>query len=423
MADSANMSFCGLDFGTSNSTLGISDAGGARLLPLEGAATTLPSAIWFDMIGGAPVFGRSAIESYVDRLDGRLMRSIKSMLGTSLIEEDTWIGRERTGFKQVIAMFLAEMKARAEAVCGHALEQVVHGRPVHFVDDDPAGDRAAEDTLRGIAREAGFSEVSFEYEPIAAARTYEAGLEREETALIVDIGGGTSDISIVRLGPARRALSDRSGDILSNDGIRLGGTDVDRLFSLATVMPVLGLGSKMTRPGAVVPSRYFHMLATWSRINALYAPKVVAEVRDVRRESREPEKIDRLLRVLDGNLGHSLALKVEAAKIDLGRHDPTEIDLRLVEPELAVCAGRAVLDSAIKDAVGRISALIRRCIRASGIPPDRLDAVFLTGGSAQLPTFRAAALAEAPAARVVEGDTFGAVGIGLAIEARRRYGG
>ncbi|MGL4959898.1 MAG: Hsp70 family protein [Inquilinus sp.] len=417
------MTFCGLDFGTSNSTLGIADPRGARLVPLEGAATTLPSAMWFDMAGGTPLFGRSAIESYVDRLDGRLMRSIKSMLGTSLIEEDTWIGRERIGFKQVIAIFLAEMKARAEVACGHALEHVVHGRPVHFVDDDAAGDRAAEDTLRGIAREAGFAEVSFEYEPIAAARTYEAGLEREEMALIVDIGGGTSDVSVVRLGPARRALADRSGDILSNDGIRLGGTDVDRLFSLATVMPVLGLGSRMRRPGAVAPSRYFHMLATWSRINALYAPKVVAEVRDVRRESREPEKIDRLLRVLEGNLGHSLALKIEAAKIALGRRDPTEIDLRLVELGLAVSAGRAVLDSAIKDAVGRISALIRRCIQASGMAPDRLDAVFLTGGSAQLPAFRAAALAEAPAARVVEGDTFGAVGVGLAIEARRRYGG
>jgi len=417
------MTFCGLDFGTSNSTLGIVDAGGARLLPLEGAATTLPSAMWFDMMGGAPLFGRSAIESYVDRLDGRLMRSIKSMLGTSLIEEDTWIGRERIGFRRVIAIFLAEMKARAEAVCGRSLEHAVHGRPVHFVDDDAAGDRAAQDALQAIAREAGFSEVSFEYEPIAAARTYEAGLHREEVALIVDIGGGTSDVSIVRLGPARRALSDRSGDILSNDGIRLGGTDADRLFSLATVMPVLGLGSKMIRPGAVAPSRYFHMLATWSRINALYAPKVAAEMRDVRHESREPEKIDRLLRVLEGNLGHSLALKVEAAKIALGRRDPTEIDLRLVEPELAVCAGRAVLDSAIKDAASRISALIRRCIQASGIAPDRLDAVFLTGGSAQLPTFRAAALAEAPAARVVEGDTFGAVGVGLAIEARRRYGG
>jgi hypothetical chaperone protein len=314
------------------------------------------------------------------------------------------------------------MKARAEAACGHALDQVVHGRPVHFVDDDAAGDRAAQDTLQAIAHEAGFSEVSFEYEPIAAARTYEADLEREEVALIVDIGGGTSDVSVVRLGPDRRALSDRSGDILANDGIRLGGTDVDRLFSLATVMPVLGLGSRMIRTGAVAPSRYFHMLATWSRINALYAPKVMAEVRDVRRESREPEKIDRLLHVLEGNLGHSLALEVEAAKIALGRRDPTEIDLRLVEPGLAVRAGRAVLDAAIKDAVGRISALIRRCIRASGLAPDRLDAVFLTGGSAQLPAFRAAALAEAPAARVVEGDTFGAVGVGLAIEARRRYG-
>ncbi|MBW8725028.1 MAG: Hsp70 family protein [Inquilinus limosus] len=416
------MAVCGLDFGTSNSTLGIVDAAGARLLPLEGAATTLPSAIWFDLVGGAPRFGRSAIDSYVDSLDGRLMRSIKSVLGTPLIEEDTWIGRERIGFKQVIGIFLAEMKARAEAACGHALERVVHGRPVHFVDDDPAGDRAAQDALQAIAREAGFAEVSFEYEPIAAARTYEAGLDREEVALIVDIGGGTSDISIVRLGPQRKALPDRAGDILANDGIRLGGTDVDRLFSLATVMPALGMGTKMKRQGAVAPSRYFHMLATWSRINALYAPKVVAEVRDVRRESRAPEKFDRLLRVLEGNLGHSLALRVEAAKIALGDKDPTVIDLRLVEPKLGLRAGRAVMDAAIRDAVGRLSALIRRCIQAAGLTPDGLDAVFLTGGSALLPAFRAAALAEAPAARVVEGDSFGAVGVGLAIEARRRYG-
>ncbi|HEY9348270.1 MAG TPA: Hsp70 family protein, partial [Inquilinus sp.] len=366
------MAVCGLDFGTSNSTLGIVDSQGARLLPLEDAATTLPSAIWFDLVGGAPRFGRSAIDSYVESLDGRLMRSIKSVLGTPLIEEDTWVGRERIGFKQVIAIFLAEMKMRAEAACGHALDRVVHGRPVHFVDDDPAGDRAAQDTLQGIAREAGFAEVSFEYEPIAAARTYEAGLDREEVALIVDIGGGTSDISIVRLGPQRRALPERAADILANDGIRLGGTDVDRLFSLATVMPALGMGTKMKRQGAVAPSRYFHMLATWSRINALYAPKVVAEVRDVRRESRDPHKFDRLLRVLEGNLGHSLALRVEAAKIALGSQDPTVIDLRLVEPKLGLRAGRTVLDAAIGDAVARLSALIRRCIQAAGLTPDRL---------------------------------------------------
>lgn len=416
------MAVCGLDFGTSNSTLGLVDGRGARLLSLEGGSVTLPSAIWFDLVGGAPQFGRAAIDSYVDSLDGRLMRSIKSVLGTPLIEEDTWVGRERIGFKRVIGLFLAEMKARAEVACGHALERVVHGRPVHFVDDDPAGDSKAQDTLEAIAREAGFREVSFEYEPIAAARTYEAGLEREEVALIVDIGGGTSDVSVVRLGPQRRSLPDRASDILANDGIRLGGTDVDRLFSLATVMPALGMGSRMQREGAVAPSRYFHMLATWSRINALYSPKVVAEIQDVRRESREPKKFDRLLRVLEGNLGHTLALRVEAAKIALGERDPTVIDLRLIEPKLGVRAGRAVLDAAIRDAVGRLSALIRRCIQAAGLSPAQLDAVFLTGGSALLPAFRAAALAEAPAARPVDGDSFGAVGVGLAIEARRRYG-
>ena len=167
-------------------------------------------------------------------LSGRLMRGLKSVLGTPLMEEATPVGRQRLRLRDVIARYLTAVKARAEAACGASLDSVVHGRPVHFVDGDPEADRRAEDTLRAIARDVGFREVSFQYEPIAAALDYERQVRSEEIALVADIGGGTSDFSIVRLSPERRSRVDRGGDILANDGVRIGGTDFDRQLSLGS---------------------------------------------------------------------------------------------------------------------------------------------------------------------------------------------
>jgi len=151
------------------------------------------------------------------------------------------------------------------------------------------GRRQAEQTLREIAREIGFDQVSFQFEPIAAALDYERQISSEEIALIADIGGGTSDFSIVRLGPGRHGSADRASDILANDGVRIGGTDFDRQLSLGVVMPLFGFGSAMKRAGLEVPSRYFHDLATWSNINRMYETSVTAELRQVRREAREPD--------------------------------------------------------------------------------------------------------------------------------------
>ena len=138
------------------------------------------------------------------------MRGLKSVLGTPLMDEATPVGRERLRLRDVIARYLSAVKARAEVACGQSLDTVVHGRPVHFVDGDAEADRRAEDTLRDIARDVGFREVSFQYEPIAAALDYERQVRSEEIALVADIGGGTSDFSIVRLSPERRGRTPRS---------------------------------------------------------------------------------------------------------------------------------------------------------------------------------------------------------------------
>jgi hypothetical chaperone protein len=414
------MAACGLDFGTSNTTLGHGGPEGPTLLPLEEAHRTIPSAIFFEL-GREPLIGRAATAAYVAGQSGRLMRGLKSVLGTPLMEEATPVGRQRLRLRDVIARYLAAVKARAEAACGEALDSVVHGRPVHFVDGDPEADRRAEDTLREIARDVGFREVSFQYEPIAAALDYERQVRSEEIALVADIGGGTSDFSIVRLSPERRGRPDRGGDILANDGVRIGGTDFDRQLSLGTVMPLLGLGSPMRRGDLAVPNAYYHDLATWSAINRLYNAKTLREIDEVIRDCARPDLVGRLHAVVEGERGHALAGAVEGAKIAASEHDATTLDLGFVERGLGAPVDRAVLSAQTGDLARAVAARIDRCLTQAELPRDRIDALFLTGGSTGLPHLRAALTAALPAARVVEGDTFGSVGLGLTIEAARRH--
>jgi hypothetical chaperone protein len=415
------MSICGLDFGTSNTTLGTIENRVPVLTALETEHTTIPSAIFYE-VDGAVLIGRRAIEAYVEGAPGRLMRSLKSVLGTSLIEETTRLGRERVRFRDVIVYYLGAVKRRAEQATRRELRDVVHGRPVHFVDNAPDADRKAEQTLREIAREVGFDDVTFQFEPIAAALDYERLISTEEVALIADIGGGTSDFSIVRLGPRRHGKADRSADILANDGVRIGGTDFDRQLNLGVVMPLFGFGSAMKRAGLDVPSSYFHDFATWSNINRMYEPRVLADIRQVRQEASEPELLDRLVRVVEEQRGHTLAMEVEDAKIALSEQRRAEIPLEWVARGLAASIGRADLVSHTKGLADRIAARIQNCLAQAGLSADGIDAVFLTGGSVKLAHVRKAITRAVPSARVVEGDTFGAVGKGLTLEALRRYG-
>jgi hypothetical chaperone protein len=415
------MSICGLDFGTSNTTLGTMEGDAPELAALEIGHTTIPSAIFY-AADGAVLIGRKAIEAYVDGVHGRLMRSLKSVLGTALIDETTRMGRERTRFRDVIGYYLGAVKRRAEQATGRELRDVVHGRPVHFVDNDPEADAKAEQTLREIAREIGFDQVTFQFEPIAAALDYERQISTEQIALIADIGGGTSDFSIVRIGPRRHGSADRASDILANDGVRIGGTDFDRQLSLGVVMPLFGFGSAMKRAGLEVPSRYFHDLATWSNINRMYETSVTAELRQVRREAREPALLDRLMRVIDEQRGHTLAMEVEEAKIALAEQRQASVPLEWVAPGLAAAVGRPDLVGHTRQLAERIAARVKNCLAQARLSADDIDAVFLTGGSVRLAHVRKAITQAVPSARIVEGDTFGAVGKGLTIEAVRRYG-
>ncbi|MFT0858548.1 Hsp70 family protein [Ancylobacter sp. G4_0304] len=415
------MAFCGLDFGTSNTTLGYYGGEAPRLARLEDGKDTVPSAVFYGR-DGALTIGRAAMALYVGGTDGRLMRSLKSVLGSALIDEKTQIGKHRVAFREVIGDFVRTVKQRAEVDAGAALERAVLGRPVFFVDDDEAANARAEAALRAIALKAGFGEVSCQFEPIAAALDYEQQVSAEETALIADIGGGTSDFSIVRLSAERHRRTERADDILANDGVRIGGTDFDRHLSLGTLMPLLGYRSPMKKPGRDVPSGYFHDLATWSSINRLYNAKTVRELHEVRREAAHPELVSRLVRVIEEQRGHTLAMQAEEAKIALAGEPQVDVDLGWLEAGLSVGITAEELVHHTRALAERIAARIANCLDQAGLKAGDVDALFLTGGSTRLKHVRAAILAALPGARVVEGDTFGSVGTGLAIEAARRYG-
>jgi hypothetical chaperone protein len=305
------------------------------------------------------------------------------------------------------------LKRKAEAFAGQEIATVVHGRPVRFVDDDDAADARAQAVLETIARRVGFRDVAFVYEPIAAAHHYEQTVRSEELALIADIGGGTSDFSVIRVGPQHRSRPDRSRDVLANAGVRVGGTDFDTALSLAAVMPLLGLGTQLVEKNLPMPSAPYHELATWATINFAYTYRNERALAELVPLACEPEKVERLLKMVHHRLGHRLAFAVEDGKIALSAQESVAMPLAFLETGLAVTATRPDFDHAIEARTDRLHATARDCIAAAGLGPAAIDTVFLTGGSSRVPAVRAAIARAAPAARLAGGSDLLSVALGL----------
>ncbi|MBY0243503.1 MAG: Hsp70 family protein [Burkholderiaceae bacterium] len=413
---------CGVDFGTSNSTVGWVRPGHPTMLSLEDGKVTLPSVVFFNADDDTTSYGRAALTEYLAGYEGRLMRSMKSLLGTSLIDGQTEVAGRALPFRALLQQFIGELKRRAEQQAGRQLTSAVFGRPVHFIDDNEDNDRLAEQTLGDIARAVGFKDIAFQYEPIAAAFDYESQIDREELVLIADIGGGTSDFSLVRLAPERMAKADRRDDILATGGVHIGGTDFDKYLSLSSVMPLLGLGTQLSG-GAEVPSSYFFNLATWHTINQAYTKKMQTQLMELLRDAREPQKLGRLQNLIEERAGHWLAMQVEEGKIALSGAPAVQLHLDRLIPPVHVDLTRAGFDGAIGHLVGSVEQTVHAMLRDAGVAADAVDTVFFTGGSSGVQSLRERIGAVVPSARRVEGDLFGSIGAGLALDAVRKFGG
>lgn len=420
-----------IDFGTSNSAIVVpSSAGVPTLVELEPGYRTMPTAVFYAAEpheGGADrLYGRAAIDAYVEGWDGRLMRSMKSVLGSSLIGQATDVGRgQAVRYVDVIAGYLRRLKHCAERHLGNPIDRVVLGRPVYFVDDDPARDAQAQTALEAAARSVGFAEVRFQFEPIAAALDHEQRVRTEQCVLVADIGGGTSDFSVVRIGPDRRQAQERRDDILASHGVHIAGTDFDRRIELDAMMPLLGYrASGPARPGEApreVPSAVYFDLATWHLVNTVYAPARVAELRGMLAFYGNPAHHARLMRVVEQRRGHALVAAAEQAKIGVADQGEVDIDLACAETGLAARLSAAQAAEAIEADLARVVAAADETLRRANLRGGDIDAVYFTGGSTGLRALADRIAERCPRAERVRGDRFASVAQGLGVHAARLF--
>jgi hypothetical chaperone protein len=350
------------------------------------------------------------------------MRSMKSILGSALADTTTDLGDgSAIRYTDVIGIFLDHLKRKAEKVAGATIERAVLGRPVFFVDDDPRADQLAQQQLEAAARSVGLRDIHFQYEPIAAAFDYESHLSKEGLVLVADIGGGTSDFSLVRVGPDRMHRIERKDDVLAHHGVHVAGTDFDRRVELATILRELGYQS-LDPEGRELPNRVYFDLATWHLINTVYSPKRVSELSLMRHLYTETRQHDRLMRVVERRLGHALAAHAEEAKIGVAAGGETVIDLDEVEDDLRLAFDEAQLVLAGNDDMHRIVQAARDTVQAAGVATRDVTAVYFTGGSTGLAFLSNALAAAFPGAEAVFGDRLASVATGLGIHARRIFG-
>ncbi|TNE31615.1 MAG: Hsp70 family protein [Alphaproteobacteria bacterium] len=413
---------CGLDFGTSNSTLSLCRERAVTLVPLEGEEITIPSAVFYAVNASDARFGKQAMRLFMEGEEGRFMRSLKRILGTSLMNDGTVVNGKLKRFEDVLGDFIGNMKAAAERHSGVEMTNVVMGRPVHFADNDSKTDSRAQDELQNIAKAVGFKHVAFQYEPIAAAFAHERTLRSEQLALVADIGGGTSDFTVIRLAQNMMDKSDRTDDILGNSGIRIGGNDFDKDLSLSAFMPDFGYGTDYGEKNLPLPAVPFHDMSEWSKINFLYTPKMHKQMRDILPQSHAPEKFSRYIKLLEEGKGHQLLAAVEECKIGLTDHLQMTALLDFVEAGFAVSVARAVFNAAVDKHVRAIVSDIDDCLRQAQVREKDVELIILTGGTTEVPLLKKTVAAKFPQADISEENKLSSVGLGLGYEAIRRFG-
>lgn len=402
----------GIDFGTSNSAVGYLRDGKPHLIAVEGQSQTMPTSVFFDFETRATSFGIAANTALINGEYGRFMRALKSVLGTGLMHEKRQILQQKMDFTDIIAMFLRALKTRAEAASGLRFDHALSGRPVHFHSHAPERDAKAEADLRICYQKAGFKDVRFMYEPEAAALANHAHMKLGSLGLIVDIGGGTSDFSLFRAGSVP--------EIIASHGVRVGGTDFDRVLSVDHVMPLFGKGSLLNNEfgqgTALAPNGLFQALATWEKIPFLYTGESRREVKDLAKHAVEPALFARLGSVLEHELGHDVAFAVESAKIRVNVPEAiAEIDLGIVERGLSASLSSEKMQQSLAGLTGKIETCAGELMEMADTRPDQVDSLIFVGGSSLMGSVETSMRQLFPKAVPHQTSAFTAVVEGLAL--------
>jgi hypothetical chaperone protein len=418
----------GLDFGTTNSAIAVADAGREATLAAFSAdgdtTTSFRSILYFPTKDrSAPVkletkAGPEAISSYLDAdTKGRLILSIKSYLASPLFTSTHINGRFYT-LEDLIAIILRRLRTTVIEQFGISATSVVLGRPVRFAGADTEADETlALNRLRSAAGLAGFSEVTFELEPVAAAYQYETQLDHDELVLIGDFGGGTSDFTLAQLGPGRKRTG--RNPVLGTSGVAIAGDTFDSRIMMNLVAPKLGLGSHYVSLSKELPVPVwpYSQLSSWHRTFLLKDPKTMAVLREVKNQATEPDKINALLQIISENLGYALYRAVETTKVGLTNNEDAAFVFAHAPVDIEETLERWRFESWIQEDIQNIATCVKTLMSQHNVNPSDIGSVFLTGGSSFVPYVRRFFAKTFGADKLKGGEELTTVAKGLALRA------
>jgi hypothetical chaperone protein len=421
----------GIDFGTTNSSIACADGSEqvrlARFPYLGDLTDSYRSLLYLQQVkeGGVKSLkswtGPAGIEHYLSaEATGRLIQSLKSFLSSRSLQSTEVFGRRYT-LEDLIARILRDLREKAEHQFGVNIRSAVVGRPVHFSGaENDEDDNYAEGRLKSAFQLAGYESVDFEMEPVAAAYYYESTLDHDELILIGDFGGGTSDFSLVHVGPTIRRRGRVPGDIVGNAGVGIAGDAFDAKIIRHLVSPALGAGSQLRSLDKIlpVPNWVYIRLERWHHLSLLRAKDVLDMLRSVHAQSLEPEKIGALIHFIKEDLGFQLHRAVQKVKCDLSNVARTTFRFSDGSVDLAAVVERASFEEWISEELGQIARCVDSLLSSTGILPKDVDMVFLTGGSSFVPAVRSIFETRFGEKRIRGGNEFTSVARGLALKAK-----
>jgi hypothetical chaperone protein len=429
---SANHPFIGIDFGTTNSSIALAHPEGTVELVSFAAASaateSFRSILYLEQHKHAgrtqikSFTGPSGIERYLQaEHKGRLIQSLKSYLSSRTLTGTEVFGR-RYAVEDLISRILTDLRLRAEQQFGQAIRHATVGRPVRFVGAESVDDdNFALQRLREALVHAGFDSIDFEMEPIAAAYAYESTLDHDELILIGDFGGGTSDFSLIHVGPSVRARGRTSQDLLGNSGLGLAGDAFDARIVRKLVSPALGadsLARSLNKLLPAVPAWIYANLERWHYLSFLKTRNVNQILKSARANALEPEKIEALLTLIDEDLGYQLHQAVQRVKIELSHNESAQFHFRDGSMDIQANVSRANFESWIQDELQSIEQCVDGLLETTSISAKSVDRVFLTGGTSFVPSVRRIFESRFSEDRVRTGNEFTSVARGLALRNR-----
>ncbi|WP_213794951.1 molecular chaperone [Klebsiella aerogenes] len=441
--------FIGFDYGTANCSVAVMQGGSPRLLTLENGSPLLPSMLcaptreavseWLyrhhnvpadgaenqallrrainynrdediEVLSNSVQFGFASLHQYVDDPEEvYFVKSPKSFLGANGLKP-----QQVALFEDLVCAMMLHIKQQAQSQLSEQITQAVIGRPINF--QGLGGDDAnaqAQGILERAAKRAGFNDVVFQFEPVAAGLDFEATLDDEKRVLVVDIGGGTTDCSLLLMGPQWRQKAERQDSLLGHSGCRIGGNDLDIALAFKCLMPLLGMGGE-TEKGIALP-----VLPWWNAVaindvpaqSDFYSAANGRMLNDLLRDARDADKVALLLKVWRQRLSYRLVRSAEESKIALSAQPDFTAELPFISDELATAISQQGLEEALNQPLARIMEQVKLALESSHETPD---VIYLTGGSARSPLIKKALAAQLPGIPIAGGDDFGSVTAGLA---------